>query len=105
MAPSIIPQATIMPKTIHPVPTFTKVSDVERQVLRIGTRESKLARRQTDMVMEALAPHIADMKLEIVALSTNGDKVLDRPIAALGGTGVFVKELEDALLADSVDFV
>jgi hydroxymethylbilane synthase len=76
-----------------------------KRVLRIGTRESKLARLQTDMVVSALQARVPDVKFEIIAQSTSGDKVLNKPIAELGGTGVFVKELEDALLADQVDFV
>ncbi|HEY9789318.1 MAG TPA: hydroxymethylbilane synthase [Candidatus Obscuribacterales bacterium] len=76
-----------------------------KRVLRIGTRESKLARLQTDMVVSALQARLPDAKFEIIAQSTSGDKVLNKPIAELGGTGVFVKELEEALLADQVDFV
>jgi hydroxymethylbilane synthase len=57
------------------------------------------------MIIAALQPHIDKLPLEIVALSTSGDKVLNKPIAELGATGVFVKELEDALLQNQVDLV
>lgn len=73
--------------------------------LRIGTRDSVLARLQTDMVVAALQALGRPLEIEIVAQKTSGDRILDKPIAALGSTGVFVKELEDALLSDSVDLV
>ncbi len=77
--------------------------------IRIGTRESKLALLQTDIVMarlKAIAETLeAKIEIRIVPITTKGDKVLDRPIAELGGRGVFVKELEEALLHDEVDIV
>ena len=75
------------------------------KVLRVGTRESKLARLQTDIVIARLTEHYPDMDFEVHPITTGGDKILDRPIAAIGGLGVFVKELEDALLANRVDLV
>lgn len=77
----------------------------ERKTIRIGTRESKLALLQTDMIINVCKERFPDQQFEIVGLSTSGDKVLNKPIAQLGGTGVFVKELEDALLENRVDFV
>jgi hydroxymethylbilane synthase len=76
-----------------------------RPPLRIGTRESKLARLQTDMVLEALRGTNSDYDFQVVHITTGGDKVLNKPIAELGTTGVFVKELEDALLSNEVDLV
>lgn len=77
--------------------------------IKIGTRESKLALLQTDIVsarLKAFAEtHKSELKIEIVPITTKGDKVLDRPISELGGRGVFVKELEEALLEDEVDIV
>ena len=65
--------------------------------LRIATRESRLAMRQTEMVSEAIrGPHPA-IEIEIVGMTTRGDRVLDRPLAQVGGKGLFVKELEIAL--------
>jgi hydroxymethylbilane synthase len=75
------------------------------KVLRVGTRESKLARLQTDIVIARLAKHFPDLDFAVHPITTGGDKIQDRPIAAIGGTGVFVKELEDALLANRVDLV
>lgn len=73
--------------------------------IRIGTRESKLALLQTDIVEARLKSLSSLIEVEIVPITTKGDKVLDRPIAELGGRGVFVKELEEALLRDEVDLV
>lgn len=78
---------------------------IEKSHLRIGTRESKLARLQTDMVVASLKKHFPGIECEIHPITTGGDKVLDRPIAELGGRGVFVKELEEALLENKVDIV
>jgi hydroxymethylbilane synthase len=72
---------------------------------RIGTRASKLARLQTQIVVGKLRAKIPDVHLEEIAVTTGGDKVTDRPIAELGFRGVFVKELEDALFRREVDFV
>lgn len=73
--------------------------------IRIGTRESKLAKLQTDMVVQRLAETQPDLKIEVVGVTTHGDKVLNKPLAEIGGRGVFVKELEEALLSDTVDIV
>jgi hydroxymethylbilane synthase len=75
--------------------------------LRIGTRGSKLARVQTDLVCQALAaahPELAAPgALEPVAIRTTGDRITDRPLAELGGKGLFCKELEIALLERRID--
>ena len=75
--------------------------------LRIGTRGSRLARAQTDLVGRALAaadPELAvPGALEPVVIRTTGDRVTDRPLAELGGKGLFCKELEAALLERRID--
>ena len=71
--------------------------------LRIATRESRLALRQTEMVAEALRARDPGLAVEIVGMTTRGDRVLDRPLAEVGGKGLFVKELEIALDADRAD--
>lgn len=71
----------------------------------VGTRESQLARLQTDIAAGAVQALHPDIELTVVAIKTHGDKVQDKPIAALGDRGVFVKELEEALLRNEVDFV
>src|SRR5882672_1272641 len=70
--------------------------------LRLGTRGSKLALVQANMVARALGEK-AGAVCEIVVLKTTGDKILDRPLADAGGKGLFVKELEDALLGETID--
>jgi hydroxymethylbilane synthase len=81
------------------------VSGKKAGTIRVGTRGSQLASLQTEIVINKLLREHPSMRFEMVPITTSGDKDPTRPIAALGGTGVFVKELEDALLADEVDFV
>ena len=65
--------------------------------LRIATRESRLAMRQAEMVSAELAAGHPGLAIEIVGMTTRGDRVLDRPLSQVGGKGLFVKELEVAL--------
>ena len=69
--------------------------------LRVGTRGSALALWQAQTV----AAHInrAGARAEIVVIKTGGDRLQDRPLSEAGGKGLFVKEIEDALLADEID--
>jgi len=67
--------------------------------LRIGTRGSKLARAQTDMVLALLSP----AECEVVPIRTSGDRIQDRSLADAGGKGLFTKELEEALLDGRID--
>jgi hydroxymethylbilane synthase len=78
---------------------------VSQRVLKVGTRESALARLQTDLAVAALNELHTGCHFEIVPIKTSGDKVLNKPLVEIGGRGVFVKELEEALLADEVDLV
>jgi hydroxymethylbilane synthase len=75
--------------------------------LRIGTRGSRLARAQTDLACRALAAAHPELRvpdaLEVVTIRTTGDRVTDRPLAELGGKGLFCKELEAALLERRID--
>jgi hydroxymethylbilane synthase len=71
--------------------------------LRIATRESRLALRQTAMVAAALHAGDPALEVEIVGMTTRGDQVLDRPLAKVGGKGLFVKELEVAIDAGRAD--
>lgn len=70
--------------------------------LRLGTRGSKLARVQAEMVRAELAAQ-ANAECEIVVVKTSGDRIQDRPLADAGGKGLFTKELEDALLSGEID--
>ncbi len=75
--------------------------------LRIGSRGSKLALRQAEMLRERLAaahPELAAPgAIETVVIRTTGDTVTDRPLAEIGGKGLFIKELEEALQDRRVD--
>jgi hydroxymethylbilane synthase len=77
----------------------TSLSDV----LRIGTRGSALARRQTDYAADLLRAAYPGLKVEIVVMTTRGDQVLDAPLPLIGGKGVFTAELEDALRSGQID--
>ncbi len=72
-------------------------------LIRIATRESRLALRQTEMVAAALRERHAGLAIETVGMTTRGDQVLDRPLAQVGGKGLFVKELEVALAEGRAD--
>ena len=65
--------------------------------VRIATRESRLALAQTGLVADALRARHPGLAVELVPMTTKGDRVLDRPLAQVGGKGLFVKELEVAL--------
>jgi len=69
--------------------------------LRIGTRGSPLALRQTGMVAEALRGAGREVTVEVI--HTRGDRILDVPLARVGGKGLFVKEIEEALLEGRCD--
>jgi hydroxymethylbilane synthase len=71
---------------------------------RLGTRGSKLALWQASFVARAIASLPNGPQVEVVVLRTKGDAVTDREISAVGSTGVFVKEIEEALLRREVDF-
>jgi hydroxymethylbilane synthase len=69
--------------------------------LHLGTRGSRLALAQAELVRAALAAR--DIDCTVVPVKTTGDRILDRPLAELGGKGLFIKELEEALLAGHID--
>lgn len=73
----------------------------QNRTLRLGTRGSKLALVQAEMVRSALAGR--GRACDLVVLKTSGDRIQDRSLADAGGKGLFVKELEDALLRDEID--
>ena len=71
--------------------------------IRIGTRGSPLALRQAEWVAAALRRLRPDLSVELVRIRTSGDRILDRALAEIGGKGLFVKEIEEALLDGRVD--
>ncbi|HTR83335.1 MAG TPA: hydroxymethylbilane synthase [Reyranella sp.] len=76
-------------------------------LLRLGTRGSKLALVQTGLVRDALAAAIPELAapgaIETVVIKTTGDAIQDRPLSEAGGKGLFVKEIEEAMLAGRID--
>ena len=73
------------------------------KTLKIGTRGSKLALWQANWVKSALEAEDSSLSIELVIIKTKGDKILDVPLAKVGGKGLFVKEIEDALLNETID--
>ncbi|MBP6915175.1 MAG: hydroxymethylbilane synthase [Syntrophaceae bacterium] len=71
--------------------------------MKVGTRGSKLALAQTNSVIEALKKVAPEIEAEICVIRTSGDIMQDVSLAQIGGQGVFVKEIEEALLARSID--
>lgn len=71
--------------------------------LRIATRKSLLALWQAEYVQAQLEQHHPGLQVELVPLTSRGDKILDVPLAKVGGKGLFVKELEQALLEGDAD--
>ncbi len=71
--------------------------------LRIGTRKSPLAMAQAHEVRDRLQAAWPELAIEIVPMSTSGDNFLDRPLADIGGKGLFTKEIEEALLDGGID--
>jgi hydroxymethylbilane synthase len=73
------------------------------QILRIATRKSPLALWQTHHVAQALQQIQPQLEIELVEITTKGDKILDVPLAKIGGKGLFVKELEHCLFDKRAD--
>jgi len=71
--------------------------------LRIGSRGSTLAFAQSTWVKQQIESRYPDLQVELSIIKTSGDRFIDRPIAAVGGKGVFTKEIEDALLNQSIN--
>ena len=71
--------------------------------LRIATRQSPLALWQANYVADALRAHHPGLQVELLTFVTRGDKILDTPLAKIGGKGLFVKELEVAMLEGRAD--
>jgi len=71
--------------------------------LRIATRKSPLALWQAEFVKTQLQRHHPQLNIELVTMTTKGDKLLDTPLAKIGGKGLFVKELETSMLEGFAD--
>lgn len=73
------------------------------RLIRLGSRGSMLAIAQSTWVQQQLVRHHGDLEVEFTVIKTSGDRFIDRPIANVGGKGVFTKEIEEALLANVID--
>lgn len=78
-------------------------STTSLKTLRIATRSSPLALWQAEDVKEKLLNLYPELTVELVTMTTKGDKILDAPLAKIGGKGLFVKELEVGLLENRAD--
>ena len=76
---------------------------MSEDILRIATRKSPLALWQAHYVSNMLQHHHPELKIELVTMVTQGDKILDTPLAKVGGKGLFVKELEVGMLEGRAD--
>ena len=76
---------------------------MKNNTLRIATRNSPLAMWQAEYVQQQLNHHYPELRIELVPVVTKGDRLLDVSLAKIGGKGLFIKELEHALLDDRAD--
>lgn len=74
-----------------------------QSIIRIGSRESRLAVIQAEIVKQAIETHHPDIRVELVTMKTTGDKILNKSLELIGGKGLFVKELDIALLENRID--
>ena len=74
-----------------------------REAITIGTRGSKLALAQTELVRAALLARCPELTINVERITTQGDAVIDRPLVAIGGKGLFVTEIEAALRDGRID--
>ncbi len=73
------------------------------ETLRIGTRGSQLALWQANWIRDQILAQHPSLQIELVIIKTQGDKIVDRPLSAIGGKGLFVKELETAMMEHQTD--
>ena len=76
---------------------------MSRRTIVIGSRESRLAVIQSEMVKAYIEKENPDMEVQILTMKTTGDRILDRTLDKIGGKGLFVKELDKALLEGRSD--
>ena len=80
------------------------MESAENRTVRIGTRKSQLALVQTYWIKAELEKHFPNLEVEVEKMSTQGDKILDVPLAKIGDKGLFTKELEVGMLENTTDF-
>jgi len=99
------PDKTIPPITykMRPGTELDSTKRTQLKTLRLGTRKSQLALWQAHYVRAALEHLHPGLKVELVTMTTEGDRILDRNLATVGGKGLFIKELEQGLLEKRID--
>ena len=75
-----------------------------KRVLTVGSRDSKLAVAQTQIVIKELQRVSPELEIQLATFKTTGDRILDKTLDQVGGKGLFVKELDEALLKGKIDF-
>ena len=74
-----------------------------QSVIKIGSRESRLAVKQAEIIRDQIIGCDPDISVEIITMKTTGDKILDKSLEKIGGKGLFVKELDRALMDGRID--
>lgn len=77
--------------------------NMNKKKIKVGSRESRLAVIQSELVMEQIAKHHPELELELVTMKTTGDKILNKTLDKIGGKGLFVRELDQALREGRID--
>jgi hydroxymethylbilane synthase len=72
-------------------------------IFKIGTRGSKLALAQSQWIKKRIETKYPHIQVELVKIKTTGDKILNSPLSKIGGKGLFVKEIEEALIREKID--
>jgi len=80
-----------------------KININKLHTLKIATRQSELALWQANYVKDELLKIYPNLKIELITMLSKGDKLLDSPLSKIGGKGLFIKELEHAILSDKAD--
>jgi hydroxymethylbilane synthase len=91
------------PSTQGPLPTMTGATTSPSRRLKIATRGSRLARWQADWVADRLRALHPELAVELIEIRTQGDRDRNTPLSAIGGTGLFTKEIQRALLDGLAD--
>lgn len=74
-----------------------------KKTIRVGTRESALAMAQSRLIINQLEKKFPELNFELVGMKTKGDVLLDKKLDLIGGKGLFVNEIENALIEDNID--
>ncbi len=76
---------------------------MSKRLIRVGSRDSQLAIAQTEIVLEQIKKSNPDIETQLITFKTTGDLILNKTLDKIGGKGLFVKELDAALLENKID--